>query len=434
MNEIQLLHEALNLIYVYNHGGEKIQEDIKKKGYNKRAVSYYFPVLVRYSPAFSSYYQKTFNKPAASIQSQIKTYVKKMLKQKTSEDDLDVIDIFLYKCYKDQTNYNKLWQTTQPRGMFSANELTQLERYGQEPNGPGAALILASLLRNNQEEGVKEPTINDLVAKITDTTKISEEDKKKAAELLKNKIKLYEKYIKDPKLHEQLIKKGFLTQAELDSIVKSGLVSVKGIEPEFNKTGLKTAEEREKATLEAAERLLKSEIEKREALEKKTPPPTPPTPPSPPSPIILPRPNIRPLFSGLNIQIHNLSNKVITSGLPIMSNAVRGAGNQAANGASSLLKGGSNIFRNLDQFKGSRVATRGIVVSLFIALFIVIAIMSFTGIGGEAAPLPPGYGGEDISSCKFTRSDQNPKETAFQSPRLLSYIQEASRLSGIPAA
>ncbi|MDO8638299.1 MAG: hypothetical protein Q7R43_01895 [Candidatus Daviesbacteria bacterium] len=53
---------------------------------------------------------------------------------------------------------------------------------------------------------------------------------------------------------------------------------------------------------------------------------------------------------------------------------------------------------------------------------------------GEAAPLPPGYGGGDISSCKFTRSDQNPKETAFQSPRLLSYIQEASRLSGIPAA
>lgn len=250
MNEVQLLHEALNLIYYYNHGGEQIQENIKKNGYNKRPIYYFFPVLLRYSPEFANYYQKTFHAPAKSIQSQIKTQIKKILKQKVSEEDLDPIDIFLAKCYKDQTNYNKLWQTTQPKGLFSANEMSQLERYSQAPTGPGAEVILASLLRGGQggysgggSAVQTEPTIADLSAKITDAEKISEEDKKKAAEILNNKIKLHEKAIQDPKLHEELVKKGHLTQAELDSIV------------ELNKNDFKTEEERQKATLDTAEKI-----------------------------------------------------------------------------------------------------------------------------------------------------------------------------------
>lgn len=40
----------------------------------------------------------------------------------------------------------------------------------------------------------------------------------------------------------------------------------------------------------------------------------------------------------------------------------------------------------------------------------------------------------DISNCKFTRSDQSPKETTYQSPTILSYFQQASTKSSIPAA
>lgn len=59
------------------------------------------------------------------------------------------------------------------------------------------------------------------------------------------------------------------------------------------------------------------------------------------------------------------------------------------------------------------------------------AFPPFTSIG-EAAPLPPGYIGGEIASCKFTRSGDSIKELTYQSPLLLSYIQEASNLTNIP--
>ncbi len=47
----------------------------------------------------------------------------------------------------------------------------------------------------------------------------------------------------------------------------------------------------------------------------------------------------------------------------------------------------------------------------------------------EATPLPS----DNLSSCQFTRGQENPKETTFKSNLLLSYIQEASQKSTIPA-
>lgn len=78
-----------------------------------------------------------------------------------------------------------------------------------------------------------------------------------------------------------------------------------------------------------------------------------------------------------------------------------------------------------------------IIIGVFLSLGIMALFVLFFGGGGEgageAAPLPPGYSGGEVTSCKFTRGDLKPKEAAYQSPRLLSYIQEASRISTIPA-
>ncbi|OGE19565.1 hypothetical protein A3A14_02965 [Candidatus Daviesbacteria bacterium RIFCSPLOWO2_01_FULL_43_38] len=53
-----------------------------------------------------------------------------------------------------------------------------------------------------------------------------------------------------------------------------------------------------------------------------------------------------------------------------------------------------------------------------------------------SAPLPVGGPGGGIpvdQSCKFTRDDQTPKDTSFNSALLLGYFQEASQISGVPA-
>lgn len=60
------------------------------------------------------------------------------------------------------------------------------------------------------------------------------------------------------------------------------------------------------------------------------------------------------------------------------------------------------------------------------------------GLTGGTTPTGTGSSGgttaaADISNCKFTRSGDSVKELTYKSPLLLSYIQEASNLTGIPA-
>lgn len=51
---------------------------------------------------------------------------------------------------------------------------------------------------------------------------------------------------------------------------------------------------------------------------------------------------------------------------------------------------------------------------------------------GEAAPIGGSGAATDISSCKFTRAGDIVEELTYKSPLLLSYIQQASSLTGIP--
>ncbi len=80
---------------------------------------------------------------------------------------------------------------------------------------------------------------------------------------------------------------------------------------------------------------------------------------------------------------------------------------------------------------------------LFLGLF--GAVFLFTAFSPPGTPGIPGSGnigigstapggGGDISSCKFTRGSERPPEASFKSNLLLSYFQEASNLTGVPAA
>lgn len=111
--------------------------------------------------------------------------------------------------------------------------------------------------------------------------------------------------------------------------------------------------------------------------------------------------------------------------------------------------GSINAFANFsNQVSGRSTALRGslrpsgklgarVVLAGFLAIFLFIFV---SGIGagipgttstGEASPIGGGSTGTDISSCKFTRSDQG-SPTQFKSSTLLNYIQEAAQKSSIP--
>lgn len=72
--------------------------------------------------------------------------------------------------------------------------------------------------------------------------------------------------------------------------------------------------------------------------------------------------------------------------------------------------------------------------AIFIGLF-VFPLLFMLG-GGEVTQTTPTASAapitSDISSCQFIRSDHNPKGASYKSPLLISYFQEASKLTGIP--
>lgn len=56
----------------------------------------------------------------------------------------------------------------------------------------------------------------------------------------------------------------------------------------------------------------------------------------------------------------------------------------------------------------------------------------FTKVIGQTQNTNPGNG--DISSCQFYRGNFNPPGGKYQSPTLIGYFEEASKLSGVPAS
>lgn len=65
-------------------------------------------------------------------------------------------------------------------------------------------------------------------------------------------------------------------------------------------------------------------------------------------------------------------------------------------------------------------------IGIIILIIVVILIIINMGEPGKKS-------GEDIASCQFYRSDQNPQSAKYKSNVLMGYIQEASSLTKIPA-
>lgn len=98
-----------------------------------------------------------------------------------------------------------------------------------------------------------------------------------------------------------------------------------------------------------------------------------------------------------------------------------------------LGRGGAGIARTAAPLLFSPYVLIGIVVILIIFVFIIVLTGGPSGIGSQTGGAPPGAI-DNITSCQFTRGDQNPKSAPFKSGVLLGYFQEAERISGVPAA
>lgn len=112
--------------------------------------------------------------------------------------------------------------------------------------------------------------------------------------------------------------------------------------------------------------------------------------------------------------------------------------NHGGNFLSNLSNTRSKLASNLSGAKskitsgGGKKAAIAFAGAFFLLLFMgVLGGMGGTIPTGEAAPLPPGS--SDLATCLFTRSDQSPSAASFKSPVLLSYFQEVSVKSGVPA-
>lgn len=76
-----------------------------------------------------------------------------------------------------------------------------------------------------------------------------------------------------------------------------------------------------------------------------------------------------------------------------------------------------------------------VLIFILLSTFLIVGFTSAPGSPGSqtgATTALPGAIG-NISSCQFTRGDQNPKSAPFKSSTLLGYFQEAERMSGVPA-
>ncbi|MDP3987610.1 MAG: hypothetical protein Q8P80_00495 [Candidatus Levybacteria bacterium] len=117
----------------------------------------------------------------------------------------------------------------------------------------------------------------------------------------------------------------------------------------------------------------------------------------------------------------------------------RGMGpKELANSAKNLAKLGKNASKLL---KAAPLFANPVVLGIIGGVILLIMIISFIGAfqgsnnknnTAEASPENGNLKNTDIAACKFTRSDQTPKEASFKSQKLLNYISNASSLSTIP--
>lgn len=123
-----------------------------------------------------------------------------------------------------------------------------------------------------------------------------------------------------------------------------------------------------------------------------------------------------------------------------MGNRALNAGANAGNRYSRFRKRTRALSRsasqNLKKSFGRKAAIGG-----FIGFFSIAFLTGMSGAGAPGGgtsgptvpiPIPGGAPSSNISSCKFMRSGDTTKELTYKSPLLLSYIQEASNITGIP--
>lgn len=169
-------------------------------------------------------------------------------------------------------------------------------------------------------------------------------------------------------------------------------------------------------------------------------------------------------FSFIKTKVGGGVTKIIGGGLNRVTPYLSKIFNKAINGLTRIAMpgiGGSgggvgsrSFFRRFGGFGGgkgsssigsrsfvAKAKTRGglvFAVGLLGFMFLVggIAMIAPSPSPGSAAPdtNSPTVITSDISSCKFIRSGDSEKELVYQSPLLLSYIQEAANLTGIPPA
>ncbi len=120
-----------------------------------------------------------------------------------------------------------------------------------------------------------------------------------------------------------------------------------------------------------------------------------------------------------------------------LGSGVGAGGNFILKRGGSMINYGADLSNNIA--RGSSSFSSGVKKSKAKLVLIIIGVILFGSLLFSAMPdnlnLGPGGGlNQDIASCKFIRSDQNPKDESFKSPLLMTYIREASNLTNIPAA
>lgn len=142
---------------------------------------------------------------------------------------------------------------------------------------------------------------------------------------------------------------------------------------------------------------------------------------------------------GLGDMAKGLGRGIVGPGLTSASNLLGKAGRGGINAFSSLssqISGGGGAFGRggiTKSLTGKRVAIAFLVIFLIFGIFAGL-LGSSSGVP-TTATLPTTPITSDISSCRFGRAgDGEGNEISYKSPLLLSYIQEASNLTGIPPA
>lgn len=116
-------------------------------------------------------------------------------------------------------------------------------------------------LGNRHDQAVAAPEFfQEFADRVNAIEPITDHAKDEAAYFLAEKIRNYGTQLADPETLPRMIELGVVTQEEFVAMVRSGVLAVSGVEPEFNKTGFKNDDEWDKAVYKTAAGLLEDKL------------------------------------------------------------------------------------------------------------------------------------------------------------------------------